>query len=402
MNYDVNIVVAGAGVVGLTLAALLKRSAQGANIGLTVVDAAPRPVFDANQDVGLRVSAISSGSAEILALTNAWKSIIRERVCAYSDMQVWDSSAAVEGPETLRFSASEFALPQLGFIAENQLLQEALLKALGERQQGVEFSTTIRAVDPVGERFAVTLSDGQKIAADLLVGADGGRSFIRKQSGIVVDGWAYEQAAFVTHLNAEKSHQHTAWQRFLPGGPLALLPLADGRVSVVWSTSPDEAAGAKSLSDGELGDKLTRVSDYVLGRLTPAGPRGSFPLAARYAKQYVLPGLALIGDAAHSVHPLAGQGANLGIADADCLAGVIVSAMAASEDIGDFRVLRRYERARKGANIAMLRFVDGLNRLFGSDSSAITALRTTGMRLFNRSGPLREHAVRVALGINDG
>ena len=131
-------------------------------------------------------------------------------------------------------------------------------------------------------------------------------------------------------------------------------------------------------------------------------PRGSFPLAARYAKQYVLPGLALIGDAAHSGHPLAGQGANLGIADADCLAGVIVSAMAASEDIGDFRVLRRYERARKGANIAMLRFVDGLNRLFGSDSSAITALRTTGMRLFNRSGPLREHAVRVALGINDG
>ena len=402
MKRHVNVVIAGAGVVGLTLAALLKRSPQSPHIRLTIVDAAPRPEFAASDEIGLRVSAISTGSAKILGMADAWQSTIKERVCAYSDMQVWDSGGAVEGPETLRFSASEFALPQLGFIVENQLLQESLLKSLVERQQGVEFSTTIRAVDCVGDRFAVTLSDGQKIAADLLVGADGGRSFVRQQSGIAVDGWAYRQTAFVTHLQTEINHQNTAWQRFLPAGPIALLPLADGRVSVVWSTSPEEAANANSLTDEQLGETLTRVSDYVLGRLTPAGPRGAFPLAAQYAKQYVLPGLALIGDAAHSVHPLAGQGANLGIADAECLANVIAASMAANEDIGDFRVLRRYERARKGANITMLRFIDGLNRLFGTDSPAIAALRMTGMRLFNRSGPLREHAVRVALGINDG
>jgi len=401
MKRDFHIVIAGAGMVGLTLAALLARSGERGHFRMTIVDAGPEPAFCFADDIGLRVSAIATGSADILRRADAWQDIVGGRVCAYSDMRVWDAAGSIEGPETLHFSASDFAVPALGFIAENLLVQHALLASLSSTKQTVEFATAIRSVNKKPNGFTIALSDGREIDADLLVGADGARSFIRKQVGIAVDSWRYAQSAFVTHVQAEKPHRNTALQRFLADGPVALLPLADGRVSVVWSASPDEATAAAEMSDDKLGDKLTEVTDSVLGRLSPAGPRGSFPLQARHAKQYVLTGLALIGDAAHSVHPLAGQGANLGLADAECLAGVITDAIAANEVIGDFRVLRRYERARKGANKTMLLFIDAINRLFGARSSSVAALRVTGMRLFNRSGPLRDHAARVALGIND-
>ena len=401
MKRDFHIVIAGAGMVGLTLAALLARSGQRDHFRLSIVDAGPEPAFSFADDIGIRVSAIATGSADILRRADAWQDIVGGRVCAYSDMRVWDRAGSIEGPETLRFSASDFAVPQLGFIAENQLVQHALLGSLGTAKQTVEFATAIRSVDRISGGFSITLSDGREIDADLLIGADGASSFVRKQAGISVDSWRYAQSAFVTHLRPEKNHGNTAWQRFLASGPVALLPLADGRVSVVWSTSPEEAASAAELPDDILGSKLTEATDRVLGYLSPAGPRGSFPLQARHAKRYVLPGLALIGDAAHSVHPLAGQGANLGLADAECLAGVITDAIAANEVIGDFRVLRRYERARKGVNKTMLHFVDAINRLYGARSSSMAALRATGMRLFNRSGPLRDQVVRVALGIND-
>ena len=404
MKRDFHIVIAGAGIVGLTLAALLARSGQRDHFRLSIVDAGPKPAFSFADDIGIRVSAIATGSADILRRADAWQDIVGGRVCAYSDMRVWDRAGSIEGPETLRFSASDFAVPQLGFIAENQLVQHALLgslDSLGTVKQTVEFATAIRSIDRKSGGFAITLSDGREIDADLLIGADGASSFVRKQAGISVDSWRYAQSAFVTHLQPEKNHGNTAWQRFLASGPVALLPLADGRVSVVWSASREEAEAAAEMPDEILGSKLTEVTDSVLGYLSPAGPRGSFPLQARHAKQYVLPGLALIGDAAHSVHPLAGQGANLGLADAMCLAGVITDAIAANEVIGDFRVLRRYERARKGANKTMLHFIDAINRLYGTRSSSMAALRATGMRLFNRSGPLRDHVVRVALGIND-
>lgn len=401
MKADFHVVIAGAGVVGLTLAALLAGSRQHKHIRLTVVDAAPRPDFAFDQDIGLRVSAISTGSADILQQANAWADVVGGRVCAYSEMRAWDSGGAVEGPETLCFSASHYAVRQLGFIVENQLIQHALLQSLDGLNQQVEYSTSIRSVNRKADRFSVNLSDGRLIEADLVVGADGGASFVRKQSGITVKGWQYQQSAFVTHLHSEQHHRNTAWQRFLRSGPVALLPLADDRVSMVWSTTPEEAAEAMDLSDEALSERLTAITDNVLGKLTPAGPRGAFPLRAQHANQYVLPGLALIGDAAHSVHPLAGQGANLGIADAACLADVITDAIANNEVIGDFRVLRRYERARKGANSTMLHFIDGINRLFAYDSSPLTALRATGMRIFNKSGPIRDHAVRVALGLND-
>ena len=178
-----------------------------------------------------------------------------------------------------------------------------------------------------------------------------------------------------------------------------MLPLADGRISVVWSTNPETARQALASSDEELGRILTIATDRVLGELTVAGPKGAFSLCAQYANEYVLPGIALIGDAAHAIHPLAGQGANLGLQDAAELASVLDAAIAGGQHPGDRPVLRRYERARKGANLTMLHFMTGLNSLFATNSALLGELRRAGMHLFNRSGPIRERAVKVALGI---
>ena len=400
MNRQFKIVVVGAGIAGLTVATLLGRSKCCDRLTITIVDAGKKPVFDASEDISLRVSAIASGSADIFASVDVWQRIIDQRACPYRDMRVWDANGIADGPDSLRFEAAEFAVSELGFIVENVLIQHALLQQLDTMRQAVDFETPIQALTKSGDRFEVKFADSELLLADLIIGADGAGSFVRNSADISVNAWQYAQSAFVTHLRPEKAHRHTAWQRFLRSGPVALLPLHDGRVSVVWSTSPEQAEKAIAASDDELSTMLSEATDFVLGRLTPEGPRGAFPLKAQHASHYVLPGLALIGDSAHAVHPLAGQGANLGLADAARLVDVIDEALAQDENPGDLPVLRRYERARKGANQTMLYFIDSLNRLFSSESSSVEKLRGSGMRLFNKSGPIREHAVQVALGLN--
>jgi 2-octaprenylphenol hydroxylase len=299
-------------------------------------------------------------------------------------MCVWDESDTPESASSLRFDADEFAVQHLGYIVENVLLQNALLNVLDATEVDVCFETPFAGLQDIG--------------ADLLIGADGARSVVRESTGIGVHRHSYDQTAFVTHLIPEHSHRQTAWQRFLRDGPLGMLPLADGRISVVWSSSPESADAAMKCSDDELGHLLSEASDHVLGALTVSGQRGTFPLAAQHAQEYVMRGIALIGDAAHTVHPLAGQGANLGLQDARELAAVIVAALDAGEYPADRPVLRRYERARKGANATMMHFMTGLNRLFAADSPVLSELRRTGMQLFNRSGPVRKRVVSVALG----
>ena len=400
MNRPFNIVIVGAGITGLTVAALLVHSKNAERLRVKIVDAGKRPAFDLSEDVSLRVSAIASGSSDIFASIGVWQSIVSQRACPYRDMRVWDASGYFEGPDTLRFEAAEFAVSELGFIVENTLIQHAVLQQLDAAKQAVEFETPITSIAQSDDRFSVDFANGETITADLIVGADGAGSFVRNSAGITVDAWAYPQSAFVTHLRPEKSHQYTAWQRFLRNGPVALLPLQDGRVSVVWSTTPEEADKAIAASNDELSNMLSEATEHVLGRLVPEGPRGSFPLKAQHANNYVLPGLALVGDAAHAVHPLAGQGANLGLADAARLVNVLDEAIGNDEYPGDMPVLRRYERARKGANQTMLYFIDSLNRLFLSESDSVAKLRGSGMRLFNLSGPIREQAVHVALGLS--
>jgi 2-octaprenylphenol hydroxylase len=399
MNRNFDIVIAGSGMAGLTMAALLAKGELRDRLSIRVVDAGPRPVFDAAADVALRVSAIAAGSVRLYTALGAWEAVAAARAGPFREMRVWDASRTVDGPEALHFDAAEFALRELGFIVENILLQDALLQVVENAGVTVSFNTQIGAARPATRNGMEVDCGSESLRADLLIGADGASSSVRQRARIAVTSWSYPQSAFVTHLRPERHHRECAWQRFLPAGPLALLPLRDGRVSVVWSTAPEQAQEACAADAASLGVMLTDASDRVLGELVVAGERAAFPLKAQYATRYVALGTALIGDAAHSIHPLAGQGANLGISDATVLAKVIHEAVAAGEYPGDLPVLRRYERARKGANNTMLYFVDALNRLFASPSSPASTLRGAGMRLFNISGPLRRQAAAVALGL---
>ncbi len=378
------IVIVGGGVTGLALANLLSKCAHADALDITLMDAAPRPEFSVDDQIALRVSAIASGTANVLDSVGAWSHVVAGRVSPYESMRVWDENDSPDSGSALRFDAAEFAVPQLGFIVENVLLQHALLKVLDDTDVVSHFD---RAIESLPD-------------ADLVVGADGANSSVRELAGIASKRRPYEQTAFVTHLTPENGHSNTAWQRFLHDGPLGMLPLADGRISVVWSTTPELAQAALAASDSEVGRMLTDASDFALGKLTAAGPRGAFPLCAQHADEYVRSGVALIGDAAHAIHPLAGQGANLGVQDAVELARVIDHAISHGLHPADKPVLRRYERARKGANLTMLHLMTGLNRLFTTDSKLAAEIRMAGMRLFNRSGPIRERAVKVALGVN--
>ena len=399
MKQRYSIVVVGGGVTGLMAATLLAKSEQREALDITLIEAGPRAVFSKGDDVALRVSAISTGTAAMFDSVGAWEYTAATRVSAYDSMRVWDENDVADGASALRFDAAEFAVPQLGFIVENVLLQDVLLYQLDRTDAVMRFDSPIAALRRVDQQYKIDLESDETLTADLVVAADGARSFVRSTVNIETEEWPYEQTAFVTHLQPERPHEATAWQRFMRSGPLGILPLQDGRVSVVWSTSPEQAQEALAADDAATGALLTEASDRVLGKLTVAGPQGAFPLTARHARNYVLPNLALIGDAAHAIHPLAGQGANLGLQDAQELATQVCRALEEGLHPGDRPVLRRYERARKGANGTMLHFMTGLNRLFATDSSIAGEIRAAGMRVFNRSGPIRERAVKVALGV---
>lgn len=393
---DFDVVVIGGGMVGLAFAALAAQDERLASWRIAIVEpAVPRPPRDGNVD--LRVSALSRASQRILQAAQAWEPLA-DQACPYSEMIVWDAASRPDARDALHFSAAEAGEPDLGHIVENLRVQWALLespclKGVTQLRAGLE------ALEFEDDGARLTLSDGRRLTGGLVVGADGGQSRTRELCGIGRAGWAYGQSAVVAHLQTGKPHRYTAWQRFLPDGPIAFLPLRDGRVSLVWSTSPAEAADLLAAEPADFARRVTDASGLVLGKAELDSGRAAFPLALWHARDYVKPRLALVGDAAHTIHPLAGQGVNLGFLDCAALAEVLAAAVAADDEPFGPRTLRRYERWRRSENALMLGATDALNRLFGERSVAVAAARRLGMALVGGQSLARQALVRRALGL---
>ncbi len=393
---DFDAIIVGGGMVGLCLAALIARDEKLAGWRVALVE--PSEIHPPKAgEVDLRVSALSRASQRILAAAGAWDAI-EPNACPYSDMRVWDAASSIERPDAVHFSAAETGEPNLGHIAENLRVLWALSESPLTR--GItRLRTGLASVEYSAEVQKVSLADGRTLSCGLVVGADGGASPTREQAGIGRAGWAYDQTAIVAHLRTVKPHRETAYQRFLPTGPLALLPLRDGRVSLVWSTTHAEAAELQALEPDEFSMRVTVASDRVLGTATLDSGRAGFPLGLWHAREYVRPGLALVGDAAHTIHPLAGQGVNLGFLDCASLVQVLGDAVSAGEEHAGLRVLRRYERWRRSENALVLGACDGLKNLFGEKGMAVAAARRLGMQLVTSQPFLRRVLVQRALGL---
>lgn len=387
--YDVIIV--GGGIVGATLACALAQT----RLQVALLERRPPPPMPAG-DYGLRVSALSLGARAILEAVGAWRHLDARRICPVERMHVWDAG----GTAAIDFDAAEIGEPHLAYIAENDAIAAALWRCLDARAQVQIFCPAEIGALELRERTAcVALAGGMRLQARLVVGADGAGSAVRAQAGIGARRWDYEQQAIVANVTTERAHRGVAWQRFLSTGPLAFLPLADGRCSIVWSVDAERARALLALEHAAFMAALAEALGGRLGRVLATTPRVAFPLQRLHAERYVAARVALIGDAAHSVHPLAGQGVNLGLLDAAALAEVLRAAAAVGRDVGALAVLRRYERWRKGDNLAMLFFTDAMQRLFASRRAPVQRLRNAGLALTDALGPVKEALMRRAAGI---
>jgi 2-octaprenylphenol hydroxylase len=352
------------------------------------------PEADAPPD--LRVVACSRASERILRAAGAWGAISGDRISPYERMRVWHESGASDGVGALVFDAAEAGEPNLGYIVESRLMQAALLDAAESAGTRIE-SAELHSLHVDEARVRLVTSSGE-LAARLVVGADGAGSAVRGMFGLGVETASYGQAAIVARVATSKPHAATAWQRFLRTGTLAFLPLADGTSSIVWSV--DDAL-VKPLLDSTAADfacELTQASDHALGEVRLLSPRASFPLTRLVAPRYVAHRCALVGDAAHVVHPLAGQGVNLGLLDAAALAEVIGRGRAEREDPGAMRVLRRYERWRKSETEIMRVAIDAFDRFLAHGSGPVSKIAQMGLGWVNRSEEIKRAFVARALG----
>jgi 2-octaprenylphenol hydroxylase len=350
-------------------------------------------------DVDLRVYALSRASQHILAAAGVWETIAARRASPYRRMVVWEDHLDTHAG-TLHFDSAELGEPDLGHIVEDCLIRTVLADQLATRPNvTLDWGVELTAIAATRDRVDVTTADGAVIEGDVLIAADGSASTVRSLVGLPVFDVPYGQRAVVTHVATARPHAQTAWQRFLPSGPVALLPLTDGRSSVVWSTADEQAESLLASDEETFAVSLADATDRALGDIVDVGPRASFPLRALHARRYCATRIALIGDAAHTIHPLAGQGMNLGLFDAAVLADVLEEAGRGHEDPGDLRTLRRYERRQKGRNLKTLLAMDALHRLFAKAGPLLAPVRASGMSLIDASPVAKRRLMREALGV---
>jgi len=390
-----DIVVVGAGMVGAAAASLLVRS----GFSVAVVEQNEPAPFDITQAVGLRVSAFSPGSADILAEAGAWRQIQRQRHSPYRRMRVEDRDEST----ILEFDAVEFGLEQLGTIVENDLVQWSLWQSL-LAMGGVELfcPDRVNALQTDNSGQLLSLASGEMLKCSLLVAADGINSCIRTMLGISQDHWEYGQQGLVSVVETKSPNPGVAWQRFLEGGPVAFLPLEDGSSSIVWSLPEADALRLLELDDeaflAELGNAVAGGEYHWPDQPLACGPRAAFPLTMRLSKSYMAKRAVLIGDAAHAVHPLAGQGVNLGLLDAAGLVEVLVGARKAGLQIASEKVLEKYARWRRSEAEIMARGMHGIRGLFIPEELA--PLRRLGMGLISGSWAAKEAFIKRATGRN--
>ncbi len=402
-NVDFDVAVIGAGLTGACTAALLARRAglPAARIALLLAARQPPapPASAGGAGPELRVVALSRASERVLTAAEAWSRLPGPRLCAYERMQVWHESARIEGAYALCFDAADVGEPNLGYIAENSLLQWACLESF-RAAGGTLLCGSLEAMRVHDQYVHLALQGGQTLTARLVVGADGERSLVRAQLQLPAHRHDYRQQALVATLRTQRPHGATAWQRFLRTGPLALLPLFDGSCSIVWSLPEERAAQLRDCSEHTFETQLHAAADGVLGAMTLASERRSFALRSLAAEAYVAPRGALVGDAAHVIHPLAGQGANLGLLDAAALCESVSEAHVAGEDPGALRALRHYEQRRRTHNLAMSTAMEIMQRGFSVSAAGPGAwFVNRGLALVNRSGPLKRLFARHALGL---
>lgn len=388
MRHEFDVVIIGGGLVGLSLA----RALAGSGLRQALIEPQPpaSPPSDASWDS--RIYALSPGSAAFLEDCGAWQQLPQERVTRVEAMRVYGDEPGAR----LEFSAYDAGLRELAFIVENRRLQQALREAAREQDLRDYCPAGWNALEFREDHVAVWLEDGTELVARLVIGADGAESRVRAHAGIAVRPSDYRQLGVVANFSCEKPHRDVAFQWFRRDGVLALLPLPGNRASMVWSIAEERGRELLALPDAALAAEVESASGGALGSLRVITPAAGFPLKLQRVMQFTKPRLALVGDAAHNVHPLAGQGVNLGFRDARALAGALKQ-RGPQGDCGDYALLRRYERARKEDVLAMQVATDGLQKLFNNDGVLLARARNLGLTLVDRQPWLKSFLVHRAV-----
>ena len=385
-----DVAVAGGGVVGAACALALAR----AGLQAALVEARPAPRWLAERP-DLRVFALAPDNAALLDALGVWPQVLRARAQPYRKMRVWDAG----GGDELAFDAAALARSELGWIVENGLLVDRLWAALVAAGVRVHCPARVQALEQDAAGVRLQLDDGTRLEARVAVAADGGASELRRLAGLDVDAHDYGQRGVVAFIETADPHQETAWQRFLPTGPLALLPFTQGRSSIVWTLPEAEAARVLALDDAAFAVALTDASAARLGRAVPVSARAAFPLRRQLVRQQVAGRVLVLGDAAHVVHPLAGQGVNLGLRDVAALRTEVESAQARRVDWASAHRLQRWARRRRSDNTVSAYAFEGINRLYSNADPLAVLARGPLLGLAGKLPPLTRALWRHAAGV---